>query len=221
MAAADTTALLWLGVVAMGIYHGLNPAMGWPIAVANGLTAQRDRALLATLAPLGAGHLAAIAVVLVPFALLAWMVDWQREIRIGAGLLVLAFGLYRWFDRRHPRRLARIPPTRLAAWSFLMATAHGAALMLLPLTLGLCAGAPPGIDAAGIAALARSAAWTGLAVALVHTAAMLLSGLAIAWLVYRLLGLQFLKRVWFNLDAVWAASLVLAGAAGVGVAVGG
>ena len=109
----EATATLWLGVVAIGAYHGLNPAMGWPLAVANGLSEKRDRAVFATFAPLGVGHLVAMALVLVPFALLSWLLTWNREIRIGTGTLVLLFGVLRLFLRRHPRWLARgIQPGR-------------------------------------------------------------------------------------------------------------
>jgi hypothetical protein len=205
---ASATTWLWLGVVAMGVYHGLNPAMGWPLAVANGLTARRERALFATFWPLGAGHFLAMATVLLPFVLLAWIVEWQREIRIAAGVLVLGFGLYRLVVRRHPRALARIAPSRLTAWSFLMATAHGAGLMLLPIALELC-----GERGSAAASLVRSAPSIAAAVAIVHTLAMIVAGLGMAWAVYRLLGLAFLRRAWLNLDLVWAASLVVAGAA--------
>jgi len=210
------TAALWLAVVAFGVWHGLNPAMGWPLAVANGLSARRDWAVFATAAPLAFGHLLAMAVVLVPFALLAWVVEWSRGIRFGAGLLVLAFGVYRLIDRRHPRFLARVPPTRLAWWSFLMATAHGAGLMLVPITLGLCAPADAGHERL-MAALASSVA-TALWVALLHTAVMIGCGVMIAWLVYRWLGLRFIARSWFNLDAVWAASLIVSGGVGCALA---
>jgi len=216
----NATAALWLTIVAIGVYHGLNPAMGWPIAVANGMTARRAGAVFATLLPLGGGHFAAMAVALVPFAWLSWYVDWGRAIRLGAGTLVVLFGIFKLIERRHPRALARIRPTQLAWWSFLMATAHGAGLMLVPFMLGLCGKAPAG-DAshAGIMNyLAQSNVATAVAVAGVHTLAMMLAGVALAWAVYRYLGLQFLRRAWFNLDAVWGASLVLAGAAGVGSA---
>jgi hypothetical protein len=157
-----------------------------------------------------------MAVVLVPFALLAWVVEWSRGIRFGAGLLVLSFGVYRLVNRRHPRFLARVPPTRLAWWSFLMATAHGAGLMLVPITLGLCAPADAGHERL-MAALASSVA-TALSVALVHTAVMIGCGVTIAWLVYRWLGLRFIARSWFNLDAIWAASLILSGGVGCALA---
>ena len=219
----NATEALWLTIVALGLYHGLNPAMGWPLAVASGLTERRAGAVLATLLPLGGGHLAAMAVVLLPLAALGWYVAWSGAIRLGAGALVLLFGVLKLLERRHPRVLARIPPTRLAWWSFLMATAHGAGLMLVPFMLGLCA---PEASGGGLARahagvmemLARSNLATALAVAAIHTLAMLLAGGAMAWAVYRWLGLQFLRRAWFNLDRLWAGSLIVAGAAGVALA---
>lgn len=212
-----STSALWLTVVALGLYHGINPAMGWPLAVANGIAERRARAVFATLLPLGGGHFMAIAVALAPFAWLGWHVEWSRAIRIGAGAAVLLFGAFRLVHRRHPRFLARIPPTRLAWWSFLMATAHGAGLMLVPFMLGLCGAPAPGGTghAAVMNFLARANLDTALLVATVHALASLLAGIGMAWAVYRYLGLQFLRRAWLNLDAIWGASLVLAGASGI------
>ncbi|MGE5668349.1 MAG: hypothetical protein ACM338_09155 [Betaproteobacteria bacterium] len=224
------TAALWLTIVAIGLYHGLNPAMGWPLAVANGMAARRSSAVFATVLPLGGGHFAAMAVVLVPFAWLSWYVEWSRAIRIGAGALVVLFGIFKLIERRHPRALARIRPTRLAWWSFLMATAHGAGLMLLPFMLGLCVAAPAAVDATHAAGLLERGHATvtnylvqtnvavAIAVAAVHTLAMMLAGLGMAWIVYRYLGLRFLRRAWLNLDAVWGVSLIIAGAVGAGMA---
>ncbi|SDD51382.1 hypothetical protein SAMN05428966_104425 [Massilia sp. PDC64] len=216
-----STSALWLTVAALGLYHGINPAMGWPLAVANGMAERRARAVFATLLPLGGGHFVAIAVALAPFAWLGWYLEWSRAVRIGAGAAVLLFGAFRLVHRRHPRLLARIPPTRLVWWSFLMATAHGAGLMLVPFMLGLCAGpAPRGTGHGAVMAfLARANLDTALLIATVHTLASLLAGIGMAWLVYRYLGLQFLRRAWFNVDAIWGASLVLAGASGIVLAI--
>jgi len=214
------TMTLWLSVVAIGAYHGLNPAMGWPLAVANGLSQKRDAAVFATFAPLGAGHLLAMALVLVPFALLSWLLTWNREIRIGTGALVLLFGVSRLLLRRHPRWLARIRPTQLVLWSLLVATAHGAALMLLPILMGLCetppaaaAGSPGIYDHEAVMALMRSSVGMAVGVSLLHSAAMIVTGLAAAWIVYRHLGLRALRYAWLNLDVVWALSLIASGAA--------
>lgn len=208
------TGALWLTIIALGLYHGLNPAMGWPLAVANGMTDRRAASVFATLLPLGGGHFLAIAVALLPFAWLGWYLEWSRAIRIGAGLAVLLFGVYKLVKRRHPRLLARIPPTRLAWWSFLMATAHGAGLMLVPFMLGLCVAPVPAAMIAR-ATMAQANLGTAMLIAVVHTVTTILAGIGIAWIVYRYLGLRFLQRAWLNLDAVWGASLVLAGAAGI------
>jgi hypothetical protein len=213
-ATLSTTASLWAGVVALGLYHGLNPAMGWPLAVARGLDGQRGAGVCKAWLPLGTGHLLAMALVLLPFAFLSWLLDWGREIRIGAGLLVLLFGAALLvFSRRlhHPRWLARIRPAQLALWSFLMATAHGAGLMLLPIFFGLCDASSAG--GAAVRELTRGGLGMALLVSLVHTLAMIGAGLGLAWLVYRYLGLRALQRTWFDLDRVWALGLIVAGAA--------
>lgn len=219
------TASLWFGVIAFGVFHGLNPAMGWPLAVANGLGEKRDTAVFATWLPLGAGHLLAMALVLVPFAVLTWMLQWGQQIRIVAGLLVLASGLSRLLLRHRHRWLGRIRPTQVALWSFLMATAHGAALMLLPILLGLCespaaetAAQSGPIGHAALMAFMRSSVGTAVMVSLVHTAAMIGAGLGAAWVVYRYLGLQVLRATWLDLDIVWSLGLVASGAAGVATA---
>lgn len=211
-------AALWFTVVVFGIYHGLNPAMGWPLAVAHGMVERRDAAVFSTLAPLGIGHLLAMSAAVLPFALLAEYYQRGQTIRLGAGIAVLAFGIYRLVDRRHPRYLARIRPTRLAWWSFVMATAHGAGLMLVPVALGLCAATHDGRHDEALRPLLDSGIAIAFAAAVVHTLAMLGSGVAVAWLVYRFLGPMFIRRVWFNLDALWGASLVVAGGASAAAA---
>ena len=133
-----TVAGLWLAVIASGLYHGLNPGMGWPLAVSAGMMEKSPRPLVAALGALAAGHLLAMLVMILPFSLLISLVYWQRQIRIGASLLVMGFGAFRLIDRRHPRALARIKPSQLALRSFGAAIAHGAGLMLAPIYLGLC-----------------------------------------------------------------------------------
>ncbi|MET3844586.1 hypothetical protein ABIE49_006664 [Bradyrhizobium sp. OAE829] len=207
-----TPAWLWLAVIASGLYHGVNPGMGWPLAVSAGLMERTTRALGAALVPLTAGHLLAMLLVLLPFALLVTLVEWQRQIQIGASFLVIGFGIFRLADRRHPRALARIPPTQLGLWSFAVAIAHGAGLMLVPIYLGLCREAD--LDKGHEAALSLINANIGMAglVAVVHAIAMIAAGGFLAWLVYRYLGLKFVSRSWFNLDTSWAISLILVGA---------
>ena len=200
-----------MAVVASGFYHGINPGMGWPLAVSAGLMERSSRALVAALWPLTVGHLMAMLVVILPFALLVALVEWQEQIRIGASLLVIGFGTFRFLNRRHPRVLARIRPTRLGLWSFAVAIAHGAGLMLVPIYLGLCrADLDKGHEAAG--ALINASLSTAVLVSVVHSVAMVAAGGCLAFLVYRHLGLKFVSRSWFNLDATWAFSLVLVGA---------
>jgi hypothetical protein len=215
-----TPVLLWLAVVASGFYHGLNPGMGWPLAVSAGLMDRSSRALVAALWPLTVGHLLAMLVVILPLSLLMALVQWQRQIQIGTSLVVIGFGIFRLVNRRHPRMLARIRPTQLGLWSFAIAIAHGAGLMLVPIYLGLCRAADQdrghdaaGIDAAGIDAAGINANLEmAVLVSFVHSAAMVAAGGFLAWLVYRYLGLKFVSRSWFNLDAMWAFSLILVGA---------
>ena len=190
--------------------------MGWPLAVSAGLMERSSRALVAALWPLTVGHLMAMLVVILPFALLVALVEWQQQIRIGASLLVIGFGTFRFLNRRHPRVLARIRPTRLGLWSFAVAIAHGAGLMLVPIYLGLCrADLDKGHEAAG--ALINASLSTAVLVSVVHSVAMIMAGGFLAFLVYRYLGLKFVSRSWFNLDATWAFSLVLVGALSLAV----
>jgi hypothetical protein len=186
--------------------------MGWPLAVSAGMMEKSPRALGAALGALAAGHLLAMLLMILPFSLLITLVYWQRQIRIGASLLVMGFGAFRLIDRRHPRALARIKPTQLGLWSFAAAIAHGAGLMLAPIYLGLCAaeGLHSGEAAAG--ALISANLGMALLVSIVHSGAMIAAGGLCAWLVYRYLGLKFVSRSWFNLDATWAVMLVLVGA---------
>jgi hypothetical protein len=195
--------------------------MGWPLAVSAGLMQRSPRALVAALWPLTAGHLLAMLLVILPFALLVTIVEWQRQIQLGASLCVIAFGVFRLVDRRHPRALARIPPTQLGLWSFAIAIAHGAGLMLVPIYLGLCRPTDfdRGHEAAG--ALINANLKMAVLVAVTHSIAMLAAGGCAAWLVYRYLGLKYVSRSWFNLDTVWAVSLILVGAIALAVSLAG
>jgi hypothetical protein len=206
-----TPAALWAAVAASGLYHGVNPGMGWPLAVSAGLMERSSRALMAALWSLTVGHLLAMFMVIFPFALLVALVEWQQQIQIGASLLVIGFGIFRFVNRRHPRVLARIRPTQLGLWSFAVAIAHGAGLMLVPIYLGLCRAADldGGHEAAG--ALIDDNLGMAVLVSIVHSVAMIAAGGFLAWLVYRYLGLKFVSQSWFNLDATWALSLVLVG----------
>lgn len=188
--------------------------MGWPLAVSAALMERRRGALIWALAALAAGHFLAMMAILLPFSLMTSLVIWETHIRVGAGLLVVALGFYLLINRRHPRFLARVPPSRLALWSFLAATAHGAGLMLVPIFLGMHTGEHDTGHTSAASLMAGSAVRAVL-VAAVHTLAMTLAGAALAIGVYVWLGLKFLSRSWFNLDIVWALSLILVGSIGV------
>jgi hypothetical protein len=186
--------------------------MGWALAVSAGLMERSPRALVRALGPLTVGHLLAMLLIVLPFALLATLLEWRQQIQIGASLLVIGFGVFRLVNRRHPRALARIRPTQLGLWSFVVAIAHGAGLMLLPIYLGLCRASDldRGHSAAG--ALINANLSMAVLVSVIHSFAMITAGGILAWLVYRYLGLKFVSRSWFNLDATWAVSLILVGA---------
>ena len=215
---------LWIAVIALGAYHGLSPGMGWPLAVANGMWAKKDGAVFATFLPLACGHFLAMTAALLPLSLLLAYVDWSQPVRIAAGGLIVAFGAYKFINRAHPRALARLGPNHLILWSFLVATAHGAGLMLAPVFLGLCGAAGsaswPQLDRGhdAMSDLMRSGLAASIEVSVVHTLGMALAGGAMAWIVYRWAGLALLRRAWLNLEGVWAASLVVTGFAACAVA---
>ncbi|UWQ44377.1 hypothetical protein [Leisingera aquaemixtae] len=211
MAEISTAAALWGAVAASGVYHGVNPGMGWPLAVSAALMYRSQGSLWRALAALAAGHLLAMAAILFPFSALMVLAQWQREIQIGAACLVIALGLYLLWNRRHPRFLARVPPSRLVLWSFLAAMAHGAGLMLVPIYLGICRTVETDAGHAAAGTLITGNAGIAALVALLHTAAMTAAGGALAYGIYRWVGLKFLSKGWFNLDLVWALSLVLVG----------
>ncbi len=214
----DGAAGLWLAVLLSGLYHGLNPGMGWPLAVSSALMElkpeRRESALLRALGSLSLGHFLAMLGILLPFTLMLVLAEYERHIRISAGLIVIALGLWLLITQRHPRFLARVPPNRLGLWSFLVALAHGAALMLVPIYLGLCAIETLDAGHQAAASLMRNV-WIGLVVAVAHTIMMMASGGALAWGVYRWLGLDAIRKSWIDLERLWALSLVLVGALGL------
>ena len=184
--------------------------MGWPLAVSAGLMERRLRALIAALGPLTLGHMLAMLAFLLPFSLLIALVQWQREVQIAASMMLIGFGMFRLINRRHPRVLARIKPTQLALWSFAVAIAHGAGLMLVPIYLGLCSATDLHSEhEAG--ALIKADLDMAIIVSAVHSLAMIAAGGCLAWLVYQYFGLKLVSRSWFNLDRVWALTLVLTG----------
>ena len=212
----------WIALAALGAFHGVNPAMGWLFAVSLGLQDKRRGAVLLALFPIALGHAASIALVVAAMAAARTMVS-ARTLGVVGGLAVLAAGVYKLArGARHPRWVGmRVGFRDLVLWSFLMSSAHGAGLMLVPLLVGPGRGDAGGMTApahAGhLAPLATGAsAGDGLlsraAVLAVHSGAMLVVMGAIAIAVYDLFGVAFLRRGWINLDVLWATALVVAGA---------
>jgi hypothetical protein len=212
---ASTLTALWGAVILSGVYHGINPGMGWPLAVSAGLMEGRHSAMAKAIGALAFGHLLAMLAILLPFSMMTALVTWETEIRVGAGALVVAAGVYLLVNRRHPRFLARVAPSRLVLWSFLAAMAHGAGLMLVPIYLGIC-GADLG-DSGHEAArdLMGQNIASAFMVAMAHTLAMTIAGGIIAAAIYFYFGLKFLSRTWFNLDLICALSLILVGTLGI------
>lgn len=216
-----TLTALWWAVILSGFYHGINPGMGWPLAVSAALMERKHSALPRALGLLALGHFLAMVGILLPFSLLIFLVAWETQIRVGAGLLVIAMGLYLLINPRHPKMLARVHPARLALWSFLAAMAHGAGLMLVPIFLGICEVGSSEEGHLAAQTLMGSNVFTAFLVAAIHTASMTVAGGVIAVVIYLWLGLKFLSRTWFNLDTFWAVSLIVVGAFGIYSAVYG
>lgn len=215
MSDATSMTALWWAVIFSGLYHGVNPGMGWPLAVSAALMERKHTALPRALGLLALGHFLAMMGILLPFSLMFFLVEWEIEIRVGAGMMVIAMGVYLLINRRHPKILARVHPARLALWSFLAATAHGAGLMLVPIYLGICAIADNDTGHLAAQSLMSGNVITAFTVAAVHTLTMTFAGGVVAVVIYAWLGLKFLSHTWFNLDLVWAISLIIVGLFGV------
>jgi hypothetical protein len=200
----------------LGAFHGLNPGMGWLFAVSIGLQERRRGALLAALGPIAAGHAASVLVV----ALLVVVSDsvlTAQVVAIAGGLAVAGFGLWRLLSTRHFRWVGmRLSAPQLGAWSFLMSSAHGAGLMLLPVLVGASVGGHHGMAGmAGHPSGLVDGVLQALNVTALHTAAMVVVAGAVALVCYDLVGLRLLRTAWVNLDRVWAFALIGAGSATV------
>ncbi|MBV8137888.1 MAG: hypothetical protein JO121_20015 [Deltaproteobacteria bacterium] len=204
----------WLAVAALGAYHGIDPSMGWLFAVALGLQDRSRARVLWALVPIAIGHLVSIGLVVAIVAALQSVVaiEWLQP--AGAVALIL-FGAFRFLrPRAHPRWIAmRVNFGELGLWSFLMASAHGAGLMLFPILLGLNpAIAPmPHMHHHMVAFAHGTSVVQAIAVVLLHTGTMVAVMGTIALLVYEKLGLAILRSAWINLDSIWAGALVAAG----------
>lgn len=197
----------WITLLALGAWHGVNPGMGWLFAVSRGLQERRGGAVVGALPPIALGHALAIAVALVVVAIGRASVP-LVALRWATAVILIGFGVSRLFRHHHPRWVGmRVGFRDLTVWSFLMATAHGAGLMLAPLFV--VDSARPSCHAD--AGLVLSGPIDYVVATAAHTAAMLAVAGLIALIVYYKLGLALLRRAWFNLDWLWALALVGAG----------
>ena len=203
----------WQAMVLLGAYHGLNPGMGWLFAVALGMQRGSARGVWGALPPIALGHAFSVGVVLA-MVLAAQIVIPLDTLRVIVASSLTMFGLYRLWRHRHPRFGGMQVGFRdLTIWSFLMASAHGAGLMVVPFVLS----APPMLSAASpahahhMASAATNGAALGAMAVSIHTLAYLITMTVAAWVVYRKLGLRLLRKAWLNMDWVWAGVLVLSG----------
>ena len=200
---ADTMNGSWAGLLTLGAFHGVNPGMGWLFAVALGMQERRRTAVCRAMLPLALGHALAIAAA-IGVAGLAGAVVPLKTIQWAVAALLLVLGLSRLFRHGHPRWVGmRVSMKDLTVWSFLMASAHGAGLMVLPLVLGTAA--VPHCAAHAVAPGISSAVWATI----VHSGGYLAASAAVALVVFEKLGVGLLRKAWFNLDLVWAVALVV------------
>jgi hypothetical protein len=204
-----TASALWL-MLLLGAYHGIDPGMGWLFAVALGMQEGKGSAVAKALVPIALGHAFAVALVVVSAVFLGIAIP-LRVIRYSVAALLVGLGLFCLIRHWHPRWVRMQVGFRdLTMWSFLMATAHGAGLMVLPVLLGTST-----VEAADQVAahhrLAAASPLAGILATVVHTIAYLAVSGLLAWIVYRKLGLTLLRKAWFNFNLAWGFALVAAG----------
>lgn len=205
----------WTAMLVLGAYHGINPGMGWLFAVALGMQRRSVRGVWRALPPIALGHAAAVALV-VALAAMAGVVIPMPVLRTVIATMLIALGSYRLWRHQHPRFGGMQVGFRdLTIWSFLMASAHGAGFMVLPwvMTMPTDVSAAAGDHAAHAMSMSAGASSAGMLAVGAHTIAYLCVMTLAAWVVYRKLGLAFLRTAWFNLDWVWAGALVATGVA--------
>jgi hypothetical protein len=205
----------WLTVFGLGIFHGINPAMGWLFAVALGLQEQKRGAVFRALPPMVLGHALSIGII-IAVVLLARVSLPDRTLKIAAAAILFAFGLYRLLRSRHPSWVGmRVGFGDLTLWSFVMASAHGAGLMLVPLFLPSSTAGETHHHSShqmhGWAFANFSAPSLLMTAVAVHTLGYLLTTALIAIVVYEKLGVAILRRAWINIDLVWMLALMITG----------
>jgi len=205
----------WLAVLGLGMFHGINPAMGWLFAVALGLQEQKRAAVFRALPPIAVGHALSIGII-IAVVLLARIAVPYRTLRIAAAAILFAFGLYRLLRSRHPNWVGmRVGFGDLTLWSFVMASAHGAGLMLVPFFLPSQA-----VEESHHHGTHHMHAWAFanfsapsllIAAVAIHTLGYLLTTALVAIVVYEKLGVAILRSAWFNIDFVWMLALMITG----------
>jgi hypothetical protein len=200
----------WTTLFLLGAFHGVNPGMGWLFAVALGMQERRSAAVWRALPPLAAGHALAIGAALA-VASAAGVVISVSRIRWPVAALLIGMGVYRLFRHRHPRGGSmRVGAAGLTTWSFLMASAHGAGLMVVPVFLGLSSPGA-GFSCHGGTVTGAEGAWTATLATGLHGVGYLLVTAVAAWAVYAKLGVGLIRKAWINLDLIWAAALIATG----------
>jgi hypothetical protein len=202
----------WLALAGLGMFHGVNPAMGWLFAVALGLHRHSRQVVVLSLAPIALGHALSISVVIAAVMLLGVVVD-HRMVRMAAGVMLIAWALYHWlYGHRHRVRVGmRTGFAGLTLWSFVMATGHGAGLMLVPALMPLQMTHTHGQAGHGHPIMSEGSLWIAIAAVGVHTLAMLLVTGVVAVITYEWLGVGFLRRGWINFDVLWTIVLIATG----------
>ena len=200
----------WLSYTLLGVFHGINPGMGWLFAVALGMQEKRRSAVISALFPMALGHAISIGVVVLVIVLAQQQIS-EDVLRIACAVVLFGFGMYKFFRARHPRWVGmRVNFKDLTIWSFLMASAHGAGLMLAPLLLRMPAAGHSGHMHHAPVNMTDSATMLLSAVG-VHTLSFFLVMGIVAVVVYEVVGLALLRKAWFNLDLLWSIALMIAG----------
>ena len=206
-----SAAAIWL-MLLLGAYHGLNPGMGWLFAVALGMQEQKAATVLRSLVPIALGHALAVGGAVVVAVLLGVSLP-IVVLRSVMAVVLLGLGVFFLVKHWHPRWVRmQVGFGDLALWSFLMATAHGAGLMVVPVLLreGITQ-AYAGMSTSGHAHMAAASPLAGLFATGIHTAGYLAVTGLVAWIVYRKVGLAVLRKAWFNVDLLWAIALIATG----------
>lgn len=204
---------IWATLILLGAYHGINPGMGWLFAVALGMQEKSGRAVARALVPIALGHGIAIGAVVALAGLIGTAIP-LFYLKIGVAIVLFSFSFFYLVRNRHPSWGGmQVGFGDLTFWSFLMASAHGAGFMVLPVLFGLSPehSATGGSPMPHIQASAMGGAWNGVGAVAVHTASYLAVTAIVAWVFYQKLGLALLRKAWINLDLIWALALAATG----------